>query len=92
MKKPILGVVLLCLLLSLSSAYGTGLRKHPASAHPRTYSRAAHHLAAGPARTTAAGITRPRTADYYGATNAHHRNGHYGNWNTRSRYGVHKPR
>jgi hypothetical protein len=28
---------------------------------------------------------------YPGATNSHHKNGHYSNWRTSNRYGVHKP-
>ncbi len=36
--------------------------------------------------------TTSHNGHYYGATNSHHRNGHYGNWSTRNHYGVHKPR
>jgi hypothetical protein len=34
--------------------------------------------------------TEPHGGKYPGATNAHHKNGHYQNWRTGDSYGVHQ--
>jgi hypothetical protein len=94
MKKPILMLVVWCLLLSF--AYAMGPRKHPAMARPRTYR--AYRTYSSTARQPAADRpyyggghhTTSHGGKYYGATNAHHRDGHYNNWRSSNRYGVHK--
>jgi hypothetical protein len=35
--------------------------------------------------------TTSHGGQYPGATNSHHRDGHYSNWQSGNRYGVHKP-
>jgi len=49
----------------------------PHSAGRRPYYGGGHHTVA-------------HGGNYPGATNAHHKNGHYSNWRTANRYGVHQ--
>lgn len=90
MNKPIIEMVLFCLLLPLSSAYGTGLRKHPATVCVRTYSTA-RQPSAGRPYYGGGHHTTSHGGKYPGATNPHHQNGHYNKWRSDNRYGVHKP-
>jgi hypothetical protein len=89
MKRIAAMLALLGIILSLPPAYAS-TPKHPAETHSRTYSAARHSSASRPyygggKHTTSHG------GQYPGATNSHHRNGHYQNWRTANRYGVHKP-
>ena len=89
MKQFIVLAALLCIMLFLPIAYAS-TRKHPTGIHARTYSAVRHSSASRPyygggRHTTSHG------GQYPGATNAHHRNGHYQNWWSGNRYGVHKP-
>ncbi|MHB1674729.1 MAG: hypothetical protein ACYCSP_10845 [Acidobacteriaceae bacterium] len=89
MKRFAAMLALLCIMPFLPVAYAS-TRKHPTGIHARAYSTACHSSASrryygGGKHTTSHG------GQYPGATNSHHRNGHYQNWRTANRYGVHKP-
>ena len=82
-------LALLCIMASLSAAYAS-TPKHQTGTHSRTYSAARHSSASRPyygggKHTTSHG------GQYPGATNSHHKHGHYNNWRTGNRYGIHKP-
>ncbi|MHB1794500.1 MAG: hypothetical protein ACYCPO_05995 [Acidobacteriaceae bacterium] len=91
MKKPIIEMVLFCLVLSLSSASAAGNLKRQPTSHPRTYSSRARQPSAGRPYYGGGQHTTSHGGKYPGATNPHHRNGHYNNWRSDNRYGVHKP-
>lgn len=89
MKRIAAMLALLCIMLSPPAAYA-GTPKYRTGTHAKTYSTARRSSASrlyygGDKHTTSHG------GQYPGATNAHHRNGHYQNWRTANRYGVHKP-
>jgi hypothetical protein len=91
MKTNILVAALFCFLLSLPAAFATTHETHI----PRSYS--SHH---GTAHSSSANRplyggghhTKSHGGSYPGETNANHKNGHYSNWRSANRYGVHKPR
>lgn len=97
MKKPITALIFFSLLLSVPAAHATGIRKRPFTVYPRTHSRT-YRTSSGRARQPAADRpyyggghhTTSHGGKYYGATNAHHQNGHYNNWRSDNRYGVHQ--
>jgi hypothetical protein len=91
MKARSLALTLLCCILAMFSASATPHGTHSprvSSGHHSTErsSRTSRRFYGGGHHTTSHG------GNYPGETNAHHRNGHYQNWRTANRYGVHKPR
>jgi hypothetical protein len=90
MKRIASMLALLCIMLPLLAAYAS-TPKHPTRTHTKSYSVARHSSASRPyygggKHTTSHG------GQFSGATNFHHRSGHYENWRTGNRYGVHKLR
>jgi hypothetical protein len=90
MKRIAALLVLLCTMTFLSAAYA-GTPKYRTGTHARSYSTARQPSASRPyygggKHTTSHG------GQYPGETNSHHRDGHYSNWQTGNRYGIHKPR
>ena len=80
---------LLCCIASLPTADASSTKPRTVF-HPRMYSTTRHTSASRPyygggRHTTSHG------GSYPGETNSHHRNGHYQNWPSNNRYGVHKP-
>jgi hypothetical protein len=91
MKPLILVAALLCFLPVQPAAFATTHRSYsprPSSAHHNTArsSSASRPYYGGGHHTTSHG------GSYPGETNANHKNGHYRNWQSANRYGVHKPR
>jgi hypothetical protein len=89
MKRLAAILILLCIMVSLCAAHAA-TPKYRTGTHARTYSTARHSSASRPyygggKHTTSHG------GQYPGATNSHHKNGHYNNWRSGNRYGVHKP-
>jgi len=87
--KRIAAMLFFCAMLTLPAVcastpkYRTGTRaKYHSTVH---HSSASRPYYGGKKHTTSHG------GQYPGATNSHHRNGHYQNWRTANRYGVHKP-
>ena len=86
--RRFLNLVLACVLLhgmpSIASTHNYRLAKTYATHHgttrrassSRPYYGGGHH-------------TEPHGGKYPGATNAHHKNGHYQNWRTGNSYGIH---
>ena len=93
MKPITAGLALLLLLALVLPACASNHRtpKHTSTAYPTRNSSRERQPSAGRPYYGGGHHTTSHGGHYYGATNGHHRNGHYGNWNTRSRYGVHKP-
>jgi len=62
-----------------SSGYRSGMKSSPAprASASRPYYGGGHHTAS-------------HGGSYSGETNAHHKRGHYRNWKSANRYGVHK--
>ena len=90
MNPRALVIALFCFLLSLPAAFATTHRTYsprPSSSHHNTArsSSAVRPNYGGGHHTTSHG------GNYPGETNAHHKNGHYRNWRSANRYGVHKP-
>jgi hypothetical protein len=80
--KRIAGMLtVLCALVSLPAVYAS-TAKHRSTSH---HSSASRPYYGGGKHTTSHG------GQYPGAINSHHRNGHYQNWRSANRYGVHKP-
>jgi hypothetical protein len=92
--KPALLALLLCMLLvptvyassthrthkpRTSSGYRSGTKSSPAprASASRPYYGGGHHTAS-------------HGGSYSGETNAHHNHGHYRNWKSANRYGVHQ--
>jgi hypothetical protein len=92
MKRAFTSLALLFPLLLLPVASATGTRKRQTTTSPKTYSSWGRQPSASRPCYGGGHHTASHGGHYFGATNGHHRNGHYGNWNTKSRYGVHKPR
>ena len=90
MKRIAALLVLLCISLLLSAAYA-GTPRYRTGIHPKTYGTA-HHPSSGRPYYGGSKHTTSHGGQYPGATNSHHRNGHYQNWGTANRYGVHKLR
>ncbi len=96
MKNPITALILFSLVLSVPAAYATGSHKRSFTVHPRThrtyrmYSSRARQPSADRPYYGGGHHTTSHGGKYYGATNAHHRNGHYNNWRSDNRYGVHQ--
>jgi hypothetical protein len=89
MKRFVAILALLCIMVSVPTAYA-GAPKYRASTYARIHGAARHSSASRPyygggKHTTSHG------GQYRGATNSHHKNGHYNNWRSGNRYGVHKP-
>jgi hypothetical protein len=89
MKRFAALLALLWIVISLSAAYA-GTPKYRTGTYSKTYSAARHSSASRPyygggKHTTSHG------GRYPGETNSHHKNGHYNNWRSGDRYGVHKP-
>jgi len=91
MKSMALTFALFCATLASLTAsaatHGTHLSR-PTSAHHNTAHSpsVSRPFYGGGHHTTSHGGTYP------GETNANHKNGHYRNWRSANRYGVHKPR
>jgi len=89
LKRIAAVLALLSFMACLSPAYASGskpqtgvrTRANSPVGHPRT----SRPYYGGGRHTTSHG------GQYPGATNAHHKNGHYQNWRSSNRYGVHKP-
>jgi len=89
MKRVAATLALLSMMPSLPAAYAD-TPTYRTETHSKTCSMARRSSASRPycgggKHTTSHG------GRYPGTTNAHHRNGHYQNWRTANRYGVHKP-
>jgi hypothetical protein len=89
MKRIAALLVLLCIMTFLSAAYA-GTSKYGTRPYTRNYSTPRQPSASRPyygggKHTTSHG------GQYPGETNSHHRDGHYSNWQTGNRYGIHKP-
>jgi len=91
MKRLAFMLALLGIIISLSSATYAGTPKYRTGTHAKTYSMARHPSTSRP-YYGGGKHTTPHGGQYPGATNSHHRNGHYNNWRTGNRYGVHKLR
>jgi len=90
MKKPALVIALICSTLTSPGAFAATHRTYsprPSSAHHSTArsSSVSRPNYGGGHHTTSHG------GSYPGETNANHKNGHYRNWRSADRYGVHKP-
>lgn len=83
-------LALLCIMVSLSAAYA-GTPKYRTGTHAKTYSTVRHSSALRP-YYGGGHHTVSHGGRYYGSTDPHHRNGHYENWRSGNRYGVHKLR
>ncbi len=89
MKLMIMIPLLLCFTLSPSTS-NAGAPQYRIGTHARVYNSPRHSTASRPyygggKHTTSHG------GQYPGAMNSHHKNGHYKNWRSANRYGVHKP-
>jgi hypothetical protein len=87
--KQIAMLALLCIMVFSSTAYAS-TPKYQTGTRARNYTTVRHSSATRPyygggRHTTSHG------GSYPGETNSHHRNGHYQNWPSNNRYGVHKP-
>jgi hypothetical protein len=91
MKRLAFMLALLGIIVSLSSAAYAGTPKYRTGTHAKTFSTARHPSSSRPYYGGGMHAT-PHGGQYPGATNSHHRNGHYNNWRTGNRYGVHKLR
>jgi len=89
MKRLAALLAFLSIMVSLSAAHA-GTPKYRTGTHTKTYS-AAHHSSASRPYYGGGKHTTSHGGQYPGATNSHHRNGHYQNWRTANRYGVHQP-
>ena len=89
MKRFAAILTLLCIMVSLCAAHAAN-PKYRTGTHARTYSTARRSSASRP-YYGGGKHTASHGGQYPGATNSHHRNGHYNNWRSGNRYGVHKP-
>jgi len=89
MKRIAAMLTFLCVMLSLPAVCAS-TPKYRTGAHAKYYSTP-HHSSARRPYYGGGKHTTSHGGQYPGATNSHHRYGHYQNWRTGNRYGVHKP-
>lgn len=88
MKPSAKFFVLLCVMACLTPAHAHS-PKHRTSGHTRSY-RASRRSSASRPYYGGGKHGASHGGQYLGSTNSHHRDGHYRNWRSGNRYGVHE--